>query len=51
LTEIGLEVPQVTALLCALKEKEMEVSTDLFTIDEAEQVILAMWAAQSGRGR
>jgi energy-coupling factor transport system ATP-binding protein len=35
LSEIGLDIPQITRLLQMLKEKGMPISDDIYTVDEA----------------
>src|SRR5690554_5162059 len=39
LKEIGLDVPQITSLMMALKEKGMDVPTDIYTVDQAKAVL------------
>ena len=39
LREIGLDVPQITELMIKLKEKGMDIPTDVLTVEEAELVL------------
>lgn len=39
LREIGLDVPQITELMIKLKEKGMDIPTDVLTVEEAEMVL------------
>jgi ABC-type cobalt transport system, ATPase component len=39
LTGIGLDIPQITRLMLALKERGADIDTDIFTIDRAKDVI------------
>ena len=43
LKEIGLDVPQITSLMMALKEKGMDVPTDIYTVDQAKAVLRKSW--------
>lgn len=42
LSDVGLDVPQITRLLLALRRRGVKVRTDLFTVDEAKDEILAL---------
>jgi energy-coupling factor transport system ATP-binding protein len=39
LKEIGLDVPQITNLMLALREKGFDVPVDIYTVDQAKQVL------------
>lgn len=39
LKEMGLDVPQVTNLMLALKEKGLDVPTDIYTVEQAKEVV------------
>lgn len=39
LREIGLDVPQITELMIKLKERGMDIPTDVLTVEEAEMVL------------
>ena len=39
LKEIGLDVPQITNLMLALREKGLEVPTDIYTVEQAKAVL------------
>ena len=39
LREVGLNVPQITQLMIMLKERGMDVPTDVLTVDEGERVL------------
>lgn len=39
LRQIGLDVPQITELMIKLREKGMDIPTDLLTVEEAELVL------------
>lgn len=47
LTSVGLDVPQITKFMIALKNNGIEVRTDIFTVDEAKAEILSK---MGGRG-
>ncbi len=47
LMSVGLDVPQITKFMLALKNKGVEVRTDIFTVDEAKAEILSK---MGGRG-
>lgn len=40
LEEVGIETPQLTKLMCALKQKGFDVRIDVKTIEEAKKVLL-----------
>lgn len=42
LEEIGLDIPEITKLMMFLKEKGIDVPTDIYTVDEAERIILSL---------
>lgn len=42
LEEIGLDIPEITKLMMLLKEKGVDVPTDIYTVDEAERIILSL---------
>lgn len=42
LEEIGLDIPEITKLMMFLKEKGVDVPTDIYTVDEAERIILSL---------
>lgn len=44
LKEIGLNVPMVTNVLLALKEKNPDIRTDIFTLDEAVEYLCGAFA-------
>ena len=39
LKEMGLDVPQVTNLMLALKEKGLDVPSDIYTVEQAKEVV------------
>jgi len=39
LKQIGLDVPQITNLMLALRERGMDVPVDIFTVDQAKEVL------------
>ncbi len=39
LKEMGLDVPQITNLMRALKQKGMDVPTDIFTVEQAKEAL------------
>lgn len=39
LKEMGLDVPQITNLMMALKERGMDVPVDIYTVDQAKEVL------------
>ncbi len=41
LMSVGLDIPQITKLMLALKRKGIDVRTDIFTVDEAKLEILS----------
>ena len=41
LMSVGLDVPQITKFMRALKDKGIDVRTDIFTVDEAKAEILS----------
>ena len=41
LLSVGLDVPQITKFMRALKNKGVDVRTDIFTVDEARAEILS----------
>ena len=47
LMSVGLDVPQITKFMLALKSKGIDVRTDIFTVDEAKAEILSK---MGGRG-
>ncbi len=47
LTSVGLDVPQITKFMRALKARGIDVRTDIFTVDEAKAEILSK---MGGRG-
>ncbi|MBE6637813.1 MAG: energy-coupling factor transporter ATPase [Ruminococcaceae bacterium] len=48
LTEVGLDVPQITRFMLALKARGVDVRTDVFTVEEARAEILRV---RGGDGR
>lgn len=51
LEAVGLAVPQVTELLCRLRERGLPVETDAITIGEAKDALLRAFGRQSGKER
>ncbi len=49
LSAMGLDVPQITRVFFALKEKGYPVSTDVYTIDAAKKEILRVLKAGDGK--
>ena len=43
LEAIGLAAPQVTYLVHDLKEKGLDIDSDITTVAEAKEAILALW--------
>ena len=43
LSAVGLDVPQITRLMLALKEKGIELDTSVFTVEEALEEILRLY--------
>ena len=43
LSAVGLDVPQITRLMLALKEKGIELDTSVFTVEEAFEEILRLY--------
>ena len=43
LEEIGLGVPQITRLVMLLREKGISISPDIYTVDEAEKALSALF--------
>ena len=43
LETIGLGVPQITRLVMLLRDKGIEISPDIYTVDEAEKVLAALF--------
>ena len=43
LQAIGLAAPQVTYLVHDLKEKGLDIDSDITTVAEAKEAILALW--------
>ena len=39
LKEMGLDVPQITNLMLALREKGMDVPVDIYTVDQAKDAL------------
>jgi len=42
LCEIGLDVPQITRMLMALKDLGADVRTDIFTVEEAKRELAVL---------
>jgi energy-coupling factor transport system ATP-binding protein len=40
LREMGLGIPQITGLMKALKARGMDVPDDIYTVDQAKEVLL-----------
>ncbi len=51
LNSLGLDVPQVTRFMIALKERGIPVRTDIFTVGEAKQELLRVLPKRTGGGR
>lgn len=47
LCEVGLDVPQITKLMIALKKMGIDIRTDIFTVDEARAEILSYKGGKS----
>ena len=43
LEEIGLGVPQITLLMRLLRERGVDISQDIYTVDDAERALLALF--------
>ena len=43
LESMGLGVPQITYLIRLLKEKGIEIAQDIYTVDDAEAALLAIF--------
>ena len=43
LEEIGLGVPQITLLMRLLRERGVEISQDIYTVDDAEVALSALF--------
>jgi energy-coupling factor transport system ATP-binding protein len=48
LVEVGLDVPQITHLFRRLKQKEINLPENIFTIDEARKAILSYFKSKGG---
>jgi energy-coupling factor transport system ATP-binding protein len=46
LKEMGLDVPQITNLMRALKDRGMDVPTDIFTIEQAKEALRKVLGGQ-----
>lgn len=49
LLEVGLDIPQVTHLLKAIKSKGVDIRDDIFTIDEAKKEIMRLLSEKGGK--
>ena len=47
LDRIGLDVPQITRFMLALKKKGVRVSGDVFTVDGAREELLRLWGGKN----
>ena len=50
LEEIGLGVPQVTYLVKKLREKGLDISDNIFTIEEAKKELLSILKVNKSKG-
>ena len=46
LSDSGLDIPQITQLLCMLKEKGLPVPTSVYTVEDAVRVVQAAFAKE-----
>ena len=49
LSEIGLDIPQITQLMLLLRERGVEVPNDIYTVDAAVEAIRKLFTKTSGK--
>ena len=51
LSEMGLNIPQITRLMRALRAEGIDISDNVYTVEEAEEAVAAYLAAREGGDR
>jgi len=51
LLEVGLDVPEITGIILALREKGVDIPNNIYTVDGAVQAIKSLYlSGRNGRG-
>ncbi len=51
LSDIGLDIPQITHLMHLLRDAGIELPQNIYTVDAAVEAVKALFSAKEGRGR